>query len=104
VLESAAAELRARSAEEDSVVTGNVVRLYRESSGGAGEVSVAGTVDNEDRLRRIWVELDGDDYETAVRAHAEMRLVSVHGDIVRRGNRSYLSRPSKFRILPDTAG
>jgi hypothetical protein len=104
VLESAAAELRARSAEEDSVVTGNVVRLYRESSGGAGEVSVAGTVDSEDRLRRIWVELDGDDYETAVRAHAEMRLVSVHGDIVRRGNRSYLSRPGKFRILPDAAG
>jgi hypothetical protein len=104
VLESAAAELRARSAEEDSVVVGNVVRLYRESSAGTGEVSIAGTVDGEDRLRRIWVELAGDDYETAVRAHTDMRLVSVQGDIVRRGTRSYLTRPSKFRMLPDLAG
>jgi hypothetical protein len=31
VLAPAAAELRAHSAEEDSVVVGNVVRLYRES-------------------------------------------------------------------------
>jgi hypothetical protein len=63
VLASAAAELRARSAEEDSVVAGNVVRLYRESGLGTGEVSVAGTVDGEERPRRIWVELIGDDYE-----------------------------------------
>ena len=104
VLESAAVELRARSAEEDSVVVGNVVRLYRESSAGTGEVSIAGTVDGEDRLRRIWVELAGEDYEAAVRAHTDMRLVSVQGDIVRRGTRSYLTRPSKFRTLPDSAG
>jgi hypothetical protein len=104
VLQSAAAELRARSAEEDSVLVGNVVRLYRESSAASGEVSVAGTVEGEDRLRRVWVELAGDDYETAVRAHRDMRLVSVRGDIVRRGNRSYLSRAGNFQILPDAPG
>jgi hypothetical protein len=102
VLTSAAAELRARSAEEDSVVVGNVIRLYRESGPDTGEVSIAGTVDGEDRLRRVWVELVGDDYETAVQAHTEMRLVSVQGDIVRRGNRFNISLPRKFRILPDT--
>jgi hypothetical protein len=102
VLQSAAEELRARSAEEDSILTGNVVRLYRESSSDTGEVSIAGTVDGEDRLRRVWVELAGEDYETAVRAHTDMRLVTVRGDIVRRGTRSYLTRPSKFRTLPDS--
>ncbi|GAA4697858.1 hypothetical protein [Phytohabitans rumicis] len=100
VLESAAHEFRARSAEEDSVVAGNVVRLYREASA-TGEVSIAGTVEGDDRLRRIWVELAGVDYETAVRAHQEMLQVSVRGDIVRRGTRSYLTRPSGFQILPD---
>jgi len=80
------------------------VRFYRETVTGSGEVSIAGTVDGEDRLRRIWVELAGDDYETAVRAHTDMRLVSVQGDIIRRGTRSYLTRPSKFRMLPDPAG
>lgn len=74
------------------MLVGNVVRLYREGSTASGEVSVAGTVEGEDRLRRVWVELAGDDYETAVRAHRDMRLVSVRGDIVRRGSRSYLSR------------
>lgn len=104
VLQSAAEELRARSAEEDSVVTGNVVRLYRDSSERPGEVTIAGTVDDDTRLRRIWVELHGDDYDVAVRAHTEMRVVSVQGDIVRRGTRSYLSRPTKFRVLPETVG
>ena len=102
VLESAAAELRARSAEEDSVVVGNVVRLYRESHTGTGEVSVAGTVDGEDRLRRVWVTLDGDDYEIALRAHTDMRLVTMQGDIVRRGTRSYLTGARRFRMLPDS--
>jgi len=103
VLESAARELRATSAEEDSVVVGNVVRLYREGAS-AGEVGIAGTVEGEDRLRRVWVGLTGDDYETAVRAHQEMRQVSVRGDIVRRGNRAYLTRPSGFQILSEPPG
>jgi hypothetical protein len=103
VLQSAAVELRARSAEEDSVIVGNVVRLFRESSTGSGEVSIAGTVDGEDRLRRVWVTLDEGGYEAALRAHTDMRLVSVQGDIVRRGTRSYLTRPARFQILPDQA-
>jgi hypothetical protein len=104
VLESAARELRARSAEEDAILIGNVVRLYRENNVGTGEVGIAGTVDGDERLRRIWVELAGDDYEAAVRAHTDMRQVSVQGDIVRRGTRSYLAHPARFRILPDVAG
>lgn len=58
-------------------------------------------MEGDDRLRRIWVELDGADYESAVRAHQEMLQVSVRGDIVRRGTRSYLTRPSGFQVLPD---
>jgi len=103
ILESAARELRATSAEEDSVVVGNVVRLHREGGSG-GAVGIAGAVEGEDRLRRVWVELSGDAYQTAVRAHEEMRQVSVRGDIVRRGNRAYLVRSSGFQILPESPG
>ncbi|MEV1287925.1 hypothetical protein [Micromonospora sp. NPDC049679] len=64
-------------------------------------MTVAGTTEGDDRLRRIWVELAGSDYETAVRAHQEMLQVSVRGDIVRRGTRSYLTRASGFQSIPE---
>ena len=97
VLREAAVELRARSPEEDVVVTGDVVRLHREA-GGAGEITLAGRVDDQEPLRRIWVDLAADDYATAMRAHQEMREVSVSGSLVRRGTRYVLTRPASFRI------
>jgi hypothetical protein len=99
VLASAARELRERTPEEDVVVEGNVVRLHREG-GGAGEISVAGTVDGDERLRRVWMSLAGDDYLAAARAHQEMSAVVVRGDLVRRGNRLFLTNPAGFRALP----
>ncbi|MEU1756300.1 hypothetical protein ABZ436_27105 [Micromonospora matsumotoense] len=97
VLAAAAQELRERIAEEGILVVGNVVRLHRENTG-SGEISVAGTIDGEDRLRRIWMNLAPSDYEQAMRAHQEMRSVSVRGDLVRRGTRLYMRNPSAFQV------
>ncbi|GAA2550934.1 hypothetical protein GCM10010435_21360 [Winogradskya consettensis] len=99
VLQAAAQELRERIAEESVAVIGNVVRLHREGSG-PGEISVAGSVEGEDRLRRIWMDLDADDYGRATRAHEQMLNVSVRGDLVRRGTRLVLRNPGGFRIVP----
>ena len=103
VLEAAAQELRERIAEEAVAVVGNVVRLHREGSG-AGEISVAGTVEGEDRLRRIWMDLPAEDYVQATRAHEQMLNVSVRGDLVRRGTRHVLKSPSGFQVIPDSGG
>lgn len=97
VLREAAVELRARTPEEDVKVTGDVVRLHREA-GGVGEITLAGRVDDQDPLRRIWLDLPADDYTTAMRAHQEMREVSVSGNLVRRGTRYVLTHPSGFRV------
>jgi len=97
VLASAAQELRERVPEEGAVVAGNVVRLHREGAGG-GEISIAGTVEGDDRLRRVWMNLGDDDYVAATRAHQEMLAVSVRGDLVRRGTRLYLTNPAAFRV------
>jgi hypothetical protein len=99
VLASAAQELRELVPEEGAVVTGNVVRLHREGSG-TGEISVAGIVEGDDRLRRVWMTLGDDDYAEATRAHQEMLTVAVRGDLVRRGTRLYLTNPSGFRVTP----
>lgn len=97
VLKEAAVELRARTPEEDVVVTGDVVRLHREA-GGTGEITLAGRVDDQEPLRRIWLDLSEDDYATAMRAHEEMQEVTVSGSLVRRGTRYVLAHPSSFRL------
>jgi hypothetical protein len=101
VLKEAAVELRARTPEEDVVVIGKVVRLHREA-GGAGEITLVGRVDDQEPLRRIWLDLPTDDYATAMRAHQEMREVSVAGNLVRRGTRYVLAQPAGFRIRGET--
>jgi hypothetical protein len=103
VLEAAAQELRERIPEEAVAVVGNVVRLHREGSG-PGEISVAGTVEGDDRLRRIWMDLPAEDYVQATRAHEQMLTVSVRGDLVRRGTRLFLRSPSGFQVMPDSDG
>ena len=100
VLAAAAQELRDRTPEEAVQVAGNVVRLHREGNG-SGEVSIAGVVEGDDRLRRVWVDLTADDYAKAMRAHEEMMSVSVRGDLVRRGNRHYLTNPAAFQLVPE---
>lgn len=100
VLAEAAQELRERMPEEDVAVTGHVVRLHRES-GASGEVSVAGIIEGEDRLRRIWLNLEPDDYESATRAHMEMLKVTVRGDLARRGNRSFLTNVHAFQVASE---
>jgi hypothetical protein len=100
VLASAAQELRERVADEGVLIVGNVVRLHREG-GGSGEISVAGVIEGEDRLRRVWMSLHEADYAVATRAHQEMRSVSVRGDLVRRGTRLYLINPAALQPAVD---
>lgn len=100
VLASAAQELRERVADEGVLIVGNVVRLHREGTG-SGEISVAGMIEGEDRLRRVWMSLHEEDYARATNAHQEMRSVSVRGDLVRRGTRMYLMNPSSLQLAND---
>jgi hypothetical protein len=100
VLAEVAREMRARTPDEGVHIIGNVVRLHREGNE-SGEISIAGTIEGEDRLRRIWINLPETDYAVAMRAHEEMLLVSVRGDLVRQGTRHVLMNPTAFRPLPD---
>jgi hypothetical protein len=103
VLKEAAVELRARTPEEDVMIVGEVVRLHRETAG-SGEITLVGRVDDQEPLRRIWLDLPGDDYPAAVRAHQQMLEVGVSGNLVRRGTRYVLTNPSGFRIRRSDAG
>lgn len=102
VLQQAAEDLRARTPESDVVVTGNVVRLHREPDS-AGEITVVGRIDDQDALRRVWMELPASAYDIAMRAHERMCPVSVRGILIRRGTRLFLARPTGFEVLAESA-
>ncbi|WP_018349618.1 hypothetical protein [Longispora albida] len=100
VLRAAASQLRQLVPEASVLVEGNVVRLHREGTE-AGEISLTGTVDGEDRLRRIWMTLPPDDYQLAMTAHREMRPLAVRGDLIRRGTRLWLHHPHDVQTRED---
>lgn len=103
IMEQAARDLRAEEPEENVRVVGGVTRLHREGSLGPGEVSIAGTIDGDpsERMRRVWLELPEEDYSKATRAHDDGNLVSVRGNLTRRGNRYTLRSVAGFEVLPE---
>jgi hypothetical protein len=105
VLREAARTLRFWIPEENVRITGNVVRLHRESNYGAGEVSIAGVVssDTVGQIRRVSVSLAEEDYQKAIAAHETYTEVEVVGSLTQRGNRTYLNNPTDFQVRPVSA-
>lgn len=103
ILKQAAQELRAQAPEEDVTIVGAVVRLHREGAFGPGEVSIAGIIEGgqNDRLRRVWLDLPEEDYSRATQAHESGATVAVTGSLIRRGTRYMLQNPSSFNVVPD---
>lgn len=102
VLREAARTLRSWVPEENVRISGNVVRLHREGSYGAGEASIAGIVsgDVEEKLRRVSVSLAEEDYRQAITAHENFAGVEIVGSLIQRGNRLYLQDPHDFTLRP----
>lgn len=103
VLHEAAEMLRETEPQEDVQLVGNVVRLHREGNFGAGEVSILGAVEGDatERACRAWLSLADEDYTKATSAHREGNLVTVRGNLQRRGNRTDLTEVRDFEVLPD---
>lgn len=105
VIGEAARALRSREVEADVTLIGNVVRLHRESSTGRGEISLLGAIEDDpsQKLCRVWLELDEDDYRLAVAAHDDGLAVSVRGDLSRSGNRTRLTGVHGFEAWRDSS-
>ncbi len=104
VLSEAAASLRAAIPEDDVTIRGNVVRLHREGSYNAGDVSISGVIlgDVTEKLRRVTVSLAEEDYQQAISAHGNYTEVEISGSLTQRSNRSYLSNARNFTLLIST--
>jgi hypothetical protein len=102
VLGSAAMRLRDQETEElpDQEITGFVTSLERGGIDKAGTVVVYGFLELDDRPGgfRCSIELTGEQYALAARAHVEHVLVSVRGLVRRVGHKWWLEEPTGFWI------
>ncbi|WP_067491677.1 hypothetical protein [Actinomadura hibisca] len=100
ILGEAADFLRTKQSRIGVTVTGLVVRLFRESKLGPGEVVIQGVGDDTGIDRRYRVELTESDYADALRAHRFGLQVTASGDLDVRGTRRALRRLTSFSVLP----
>lgn len=100
ILSEAADFLRTKQPRSGVTVIGLVVRLFRPSNFGKGEVVIHGVDDDTGDARRFRVQLDQSDYNDAVRAHSTGLQVTATGDLDIRGTRRSLRRLTSFSVLP----
>ncbi len=99
-ISEAARVLRETSPQPDVILTGSVYRLERSGEEpGPGRISVLGVVDSE--VRRVTLDVNAEDYDKAITAHRDGRVVSVRGDLVREGRGFVLTLPRDFRLLSE---
>ncbi|MBF0552339.1 MAG: hypothetical protein HQK60_17640 [Deltaproteobacteria bacterium] len=84
--------------QEDFQLIGQVVKLERDSQSPVGKVTIQGWV--EEKARRITLELDGSDYDIAVKAHTDRVNFSCNGILIREGSALVLKNHSNISIIP----
>ncbi|MBB6053926.1 hypothetical protein [Armatimonas rosea] len=81
ILREVARVLRERAVHESFELRGPVIKLHRPDATAVGQVTIDGVV--EGYLRRVTVELWGQDYELAIEAHRQTAILSVEGELSR---------------------
>jgi hypothetical protein len=99
VLKEAACILEQKAPHEQFELSGPVFRLMRGPDEAEGDVTVRGQVDDEPRS--VWLRLSGSDYEKALAAHAEGRLISAIGELRKEHGRYTLQNPRDIALITD---
>ncbi len=97
LIQEAARRFKDTASVEDVEVEGFVTKLNRGPQDIPGEITLEGPVDGG--LRRITVELVGDAYSEAVRAHQHRQRVACGGDLTKERGGFRLDNPRHFRVL-----
>ncbi|MEK8016259.1 MAG: hypothetical protein VSS75_005275 [Candidatus Parabeggiatoa sp.] len=99
VIEEAGRLFRASTPQEDKLIEGLVIALHRDKETTTGVVTIMAFLDG--RHRKVRVELEEKDYESAIQAHKENRVVSCEGQLVREGRSVILKHPRNFTLEDD---
>lgn len=107
VLDSAASHLRDQEEEilEDQTIYGFVTKCERGAVANSGLIVVEGWVEGEPPTRvSCQVQLAGEEYAAAARAHAERKLVALVGTTHRVGRRWTVDQVDSFSTETDIEG
>jgi hypothetical protein len=97
LIQEAARLFKDTASVEDVEAQGFVTRLARRLQDDRGEITLEGLVDGE--LRRVVVQLAGDSYSQAIKAHDQRQRVACAGDLVKERSGFRLENPRHFRVL-----
>jgi hypothetical protein len=92
---------RSRPETERAEISGKIQAMERSNPDDRGWVAVRGTLQAADggRNRRVWVPLNPEDYDRALRAHAQGLEVRIAGILTRTGRRAELEPTEYFRVI-----
>jgi hypothetical protein len=90
------------STREAFEVSGVVVRLDRAETAQVGRVTLLGFVAGQPH--KVGLELAGDAYELAIRAHQDRATVRCVGELRKVGRGYTLDNPRQFALVPEEAG
>jgi hypothetical protein len=99
VLQEASRLFRESAPRADFELEGIVIQLKRDDITRSGEVTIAGVID--DKMRKVRVELDAQDYERAIEAHKQNSAVRCEGELVREGLTFTLKNARQFVVCED---
>jgi hypothetical protein len=98
IIERAAKRLK--SIHKDNFeLRGIVINLHRLPDTKTGKVIVKSNIDNKNR--EVAVQLQDEDYEIAVQAHIDKRVIVCHGELSREGKTFNLLNPRQVSIASD---
>lgn len=101
VLAAGADALRHHEQPRLMAIEGWVVRLHRERNQEGGEATVQAVLEPGSGARSVRIRLSEEDYEAAVNAHRDMRVIRCGGTLTRDGRRYELQNPNGFRALSE---
>ena len=101
ILQEAARQFRHRAPQEGVGVHlhGFVQRLKRSETEDDGTIHLRAHIEGQERA--VITVLAQSDYEKAVQAHGDKALVTLKGDLERRGQRWRLLNPQVEHVLPN---
>jgi hypothetical protein len=99
ILEEASRYLK-RNAEQPPVeLVGAVIGLRRAEGAETGRVTLVAFLDGKPKT--VGIELTPGDYDVAIQAHQQQRMVVCEGVLVRMGRTSALTKMTRFALMPE---
>ncbi len=97
VLREASRVLRESAPIDEFALSGTVTGLRREEDADTGHVTVSAWIDHT--WRKVRMDLSGDDYRKAVKAHDEHEVVRCVGELIKENRRYSLRNVRNFNLL-----